>query len=200
MKKIKSWIKTYLLPYRYLHVSENKWEEQYKRGHWEYLKLSEELPRFSIIAGTLFFYFGEGSSILDLGCGENVLQKMLLPHKYKLYVGVDISQTAVSKALESESENTKFICEDILKYEPDSKFDMIIFNESLYYIKKPCDLLKRYSNFLSENGIILISMWNNKERNNKIWGMIKTDFTTIDEIRLTVNTSSSRMIQILKPI
>lgn len=199
MKKIKSWIKAYFLPYRHLHVSKNEWEEQYKIGHWEHLKSFKESARFSIIAGKYFFYFSEGGSILDLGCGENVLQKMLQPYKYKLYVGVDISKNAIEKASVSEDENTCFICEDITTYIPENNFDMIVFNESLYYIKQPKELLKRYRNYLNKDGLFLISMWDYKERNNKIWSMIQSDFSLNDETAITVNKKISWIIKTFRP-
>jgi len=200
MEKVKSWIKAYFLPYKHLQMSKNKWEEQYKTGHWDYLNSLEQLPRFSIIAGTMKYYFGEAAKILDLGCGENVLQKMLQPYKYKLYVGVDISQIAIENASVSEDENTHFLCEDITKYIPKNKFDLIIFNESLYYIKDPKELLRRYRIYLNKGGIFLISMWDYKERNNKIWSMISSDFSTIDQIVINVNKKKSWVIKTIKPI
>lgn len=199
IKKIKHWIRSYILQYKPLTVNHDQWEQQYKSGHWKYLNSFEQLHRYSIIAGTFHFYFGEDGTILDLGCGENILQTMLQFFKYQLYVGVDISETAIEKASSAKSENTKFICKDINLYYPENKFNMIIFNESLYYFENPNDLLRRYSKYLTNNGIILISMWDNKERNNKIWKMIKSNFTTINEIDIKFDNDKSWIIKIISP-
>lgn len=198
MNRIKSWIRSFS-PYKAYKIAKSEWEKQYRQGHWDYLSSSEQLSRFSIIAGIKHHYFGEGGTILELGCGDNTLQKMIFHFKYKLYIGVDISETIIQKASETEDKNTRFICKDLEVYEPEINFDLIVFNESLYYIENPKELLLRYSKFLNQNGIIVISMWNSKERNNKIWNIIRSDFFTIDEIVITANKKKSWIIKTIRP-
>ena len=199
IKKIKSWIRSTIIPYKPLKVDKDKWDEQYIKGHWDYLKSFEQLGRFSIISGKFYFYYSGGGSVLDLGCGEGVLQKMIKPYKYSNYVGVDVSENAINIASEESDEKTSFICSDISTFEPDSTFDMIVFNESLYYLDEPNKVLHRYRRYLNKEGLIIISMWDYKERNNKIWKLIQSDFKPNHETIITADNKITWIIKSLRP-
>ncbi len=62
-------------------VSKPDWEQQFKNGEWDYIKQLDELAHYSIIAG-YFQFIKQGCSILDVGCGEGILQMRLSPHAY----------------------------------------------------------------------------------------------------------------------
>ncbi|MBK6914256.1 MAG: methyltransferase domain-containing protein [Ignavibacteriales bacterium] len=88
---------------------------------------------------------------------------------------------------------------EISSYEPDQRFDMIVFNESLYYFDKPIEVIKKYKNFLSKDGKIIISMWDNKERNNKLWKDVDRSFKVVDDLRLQkIQRKSSWVIKVIE--
>jgi 2-polyprenyl-3-methyl-5-hydroxy-6-metoxy-1,4-benzoquinol methylase len=140
-------------------VSPVSWREEYADGKWDRLQHIGELGHYSAIAG----YFGRvkpGGSILDVGCGEGVLQRQLKPHGYSRYLGIDLTPEAVATAADGEDAITAFAVADATQYVPEEAFDVIIFSECLYYFKDPMHVLERYSEFLDEEGVFIISNYN----------------------------------------
>jgi 2-polyprenyl-3-methyl-5-hydroxy-6-metoxy-1,4-benzoquinol methylase len=62
-------------------------------------------------------------SILDLGCGLDLLQKKLSVLNYKKYVGVDMLDNAIKKATINKPDNTEYYVCKIEEYTPDESFD-----------------------------------------------------------------------------
>jgi SAM-dependent methyltransferase len=46
---------------------------------------------------------------------------------------------------------------------PKNKFDVIIFNEVIYYLDDPLKELERYSEFLTKDGFFIISIYGIRE-------------------------------------
>lgn len=196
--KIKLFIKVYFLPYRKLNQGKEIWEKQFDAGHWNYLGDIKQLARYSILVGFVDYFFSENCNILDLGCGNGVLLKRLKNIKFSSYTGVDLASKAIEEAARIVDERSNFICESIEDFQPNKKYDIIIFNESLYYLDDPIKTLFKFNNYLSSNGKIIISMWDSKERNNKLWKLIEKKFNVIDEIHLQkTKTKSAWIIKII---
>ena len=69
----------------YVSVTKEVWESQYLNGDWIYLRQLEQLARYSVIVGYRQ-YFKHGCSILDVGCGEGILQEKLSAHGYSGHI------------------------------------------------------------------------------------------------------------------
>ena len=176
-----------ILPYTPEQVLVEEWDSQYSLARWDFLKQIEELGRYFVIAGYCH-YFKEGGTILDLGCGEGILQERLCYTKYSRYVGVDTSAEAIGKTFGRDCEKTLFVQADISDYNPDGRFDIVIFNECLYYLKDPLGAVNRYASFLEEGGLLIVSMYVN-ENNNRIWKMLEKSWDILDEV-LVVNKTA----------
>ena len=166
-------LKTYVLPYKPFVRDKKIWDEEYSKGKWDYLNNKKDSMRYGIIANYIQDNFNDSISILDLGCGIGILQKKL-SGMYSHYTGIDLSDEAIKIAKEREDENTIFYSHDITNYTPEEKYDCIIFNESIYYLNEPLETLKKHKSFLKKNGVIIISMWDYKERNNRLWKKINS--------------------------
>ena len=166
-------LKTYVLPYKPFVRNKSIWDEEYSEGKWEHLNNKKDSMRYGIIVTYIRDKFNYSISILDLGCGIGILQGKL-SGTYSHYTGIDLSDEAIRIAKEKEDEKTVFHSHDITNYTPKEKYDCIIFNESIYYLDKPIETLKKYKSFLKKDGIIIISMWDYKERNNKLWKKINS--------------------------
>jgi len=144
---------------KFFHPKRAKWDSQYNQGKWQILKSPQEEERFRALANLVKKYTPNGN-ILEIGCGEGLLLSML-ENDYISFIGVDISSVAVKRAQHLSNDKTKFIIADMEKFKTNNRFDVIIFNESIYYAKSPLLLLKRYKQFLSLNGVIATSIFDN---------------------------------------
>ncbi|MFZ1519522.1 MAG: methyltransferase domain-containing protein [Ignavibacteriaceae bacterium] len=182
--KILDSIKALFLPYQPLKIGADVWSEQFSSGHWKYLGDLKQIARYSIIVGVFdYLYKGEGK-ILDLGCGNAVLFERLKKFNFKEYIGIDISHAAISEGNKIIDNRAKLICAEIDNYLPETKFEMIVFNESLYYLDEPIKTLNYYFKYLTQDGVIVISMWDYKLRNNKLWKFIDSKFILVDELNI----------------
>ena len=146
----------------YWNESLNGWASTYLGGtFWNDLRNSVTVELAKHVAPS-------ATSILDIGCAGATLA-LALDSKYSVYYGVDISDIAISKAQEtltasSMSQEIDFSFQlsvsTVQDYKPNRKFDVIVFNEVLYYLtlNEVANCMRRYSTFLSDNGVILISL------------------------------------------
>jgi 2-polyprenyl-3-methyl-5-hydroxy-6-metoxy-1,4-benzoquinol methylase len=177
-------LKINFFKYRPLKINKFEWEKQFEGQHWDYLNDIKQLSRYSVICGYFEHFSPKGGRVLDVGCGQGILYYKLKKINSFEYVGIDISETAIELAKSTSSGEAIFFCTDLTKFFTDLKFDFIVFNESLYYLNNPLIILNKYSDNLNYRGKIIVSMWDNKERNNKLWNLIEKNFNIIDSIYL----------------
>jgi 2-polyprenyl-3-methyl-5-hydroxy-6-metoxy-1,4-benzoquinol methylase len=156
--------------------SQERLDYQFKNNKWDWLASLDELPRYSILVGW-HEYHNPGGSILDLGCGQGILLKKFPNHSFSKYTAIDFSLEAV-KQINQDSKVEAFEA-DITKYVPTQKYDSIIFNESLYYVKNPITHLKNYFNYLNDNGYIFLSI--HLKKNSDLVIEIKNNFQISNE-------------------
>ncbi len=156
----------------------NTWNEQYLEGKWDTLRSNWEDARFDVMRKFMGSYSVKGK-ILEIGCGEGLLQAQLDPVIYSSYLGIDISEVAVQRALYLENSCTRYRAADMEEFNPAEKFDMIIFNESLYYAKCPCSTMLKYMGFLEENGVFITSIYETT-RNKRLIKKINKFFKPVE--------------------
>lgn len=174
-------------------VSSETWETQYQTGKWKYMEQLSEFPRYSTIIGYIAF-LKLGGAILDVGCGEGILFERYRPYGYSKYLGIDISQVALAKLTQKQDENTSFVKADVETYEPTEDFDVIIFNETLYYFHEPLKVFKRYTRALKEDGIIIVETYVASQRAISILQKLKTIYSLLDETKTTHKATSTSWI------
>jgi len=138
-----------------------EWDRQYASSTWTYLSGLEQLPRYAVIEGWRR-RLKPGGSVLDLGCGEGVLFEQIPTGERVRYTGVDVSRVAIDTATRKVRDNSleRFVCADIVTFETlVSPFDVIVFNEVLYYLEDPIAVLQRYRGVLSPGGIVVVSVF-----------------------------------------
>lgn len=162
-----------------------RWNKQYKSGRWESLKSDIESKRYHQILEYIKIYGMQNPSILDLGCGDGVLNEYLDDHRYSYFQGVDFSSVSIEKAVARNFPNSDFLAEDIIKFKPSRNFDIIIFNEAFYYIpeSEKSRVLNLILDHLNNDGIMLTSIfreglgcWEYFQENSKLKEL---DFTTV---------------------
>ena len=165
-------------------VSKNIWEQQYDNGTWDYLFSEEEAAHYFSICSQIKKH-AQSLSILDIGCGNGVLYDYLFKNinDRLLYSGIDISENAVCIA-KGKFKDAAFNKVDYDYENVNGKYDVLVFNETLYYFTRPMKTLaKAIGENLNAGGIIVISMCED-EKHNYIWDKISAEYFVLDEERV----------------
>jgi SAM-dependent methyltransferase len=149
-------------------ASRQAWEEQYRAGKWELMRGLDELARYAVIAAfARRLAAGEagaaaGARLLDVGCGEGLLVDHLRPHGYRRYLGIDLSPAAVAQAASRADAATSFAAADAEGEPPPGPWDVVIFNESVYYFRDPLATVRRYEEVLAPGGAFVVSTFRSR--------------------------------------
>jgi methionine biosynthesis protein MetW len=87
-------------------------------------------------------WIAEGSSVLDLGCGDGELLSRLIEEKNVRAQGIELSDEAIHRCV---ARGLSVFQEDIdagLSAYPDKSFDYVILNQTFQQVKKPDFVLK----------------------------------------------------------
>lgn len=189
-----------VLPYRPLEGRKETLDAEYAAGGWEYLRGSEELSRFSVVVGYCH-HFKPGGSVLEVGCGEGILQERLDSSKYSKYLGVDLSSEAIKRASERQDEKISFVAADATIFVPAGKFDVIIFNECLEYFQDPLAVVRRYDAFLNKSGVHIASIFEGVEtmQSRRIWRALERAYIVKSQTRVSNERGYSWLIKVLSP-
>jgi len=160
-----------------------RWNHQYTIGRWEGLKAPAENARIDACVALLRRH-APGGRLLEIGCGEALLQRRLASTDYRRLVGVDISDVAINRAQVFADERVRYLVADMQTLELAEKFDAVIFGESIYYHPRPHELLRSYSRFLDVGGVLVISIFRNKG-SARIWTRIRSVTVPIDRATAT---------------
>ena len=164
---------------------QQRWNREYRNGKWEFLHSLGELGHNSILAG--YAGFLGVNSVLDVGCGSGNLPRLL--NRINFYVGIDISPVALAQLSELIGDEFKYqlIEANFDNFTPtEFKVDLVIFNESLYYSKNPYKTLQSYTQTLTPDGRVAISMFENS-RAPEVWDAVDQLFETIDKTSVTID-------------
>jgi 2-polyprenyl-3-methyl-5-hydroxy-6-metoxy-1,4-benzoquinol methylase len=163
-----------------LRNNQARWNYKYAKGDWEGLK-NPELNNRLLPAINFLKALKSNASILEIGCGEGVFQQLLDKENYQYFEGTDISDWAIEQAQQFADANTIFIAGDMEIYQPrQEKYDAIVITDSVYYSKKPLQLLQRYENHLKSDGIFIITM-NNYKHSARVWSEIEQRYSPINQ-------------------
>jgi trans-aconitate methyltransferase len=177
-----------LIGYRPYRVSADTWDRQYRTGHWDFLGRLDNLGGLLTVFG--YCEYLSPDAILDVGCGEGLLANKLKVLPYKQFVGVDVSSAAIANAQRMLGDaRTTFIARDAHDFVPETPFDVIVFNQCLYYMPDPLGMIRRYATFLKPSGRIIVSLCDSG-CSRAVWSLILPHLDVEDEI--TVIQSSGR--------
>jgi trans-aconitate methyltransferase len=137
------------------YYSSEIWEKKYREEHY-HLGDPQEDGRFGALLQVLRYDRGP---MLDLGCGDGLLWKHDRPLSDSPLIGMDYSDTAVAKANSLALPNAEFHAADYRNFKPGRQRMIVVFNELPYYINSFLDAIATAENFLGEQGVIVVSMF-----------------------------------------
>jgi 2-polyprenyl-3-methyl-5-hydroxy-6-metoxy-1,4-benzoquinol methylase len=155
------------------------WDDEYRRGRWACLRAPAERARYSVIVGLIAST--PSPSVLDVGCGEGVLYQQFRPYGYSRYVGLDLSHEAIDRAAAGAGPDTTFLEADADTYQAQGPYDVIVFNEMLYYLPEPVQAVRRYARALAPGGRMIVSTWMGSPRAIAILRQLGEAFAVVEE-------------------
>jgi SAM-dependent methyltransferase len=155
--------------------------------------------------------YAQNGDILDLGCGPGNTANELASGIYKSYVGVDISEAALAKAVKRTQQNGRtdknsFVCSDFLGYTPTQEFDIILFRESMYHVPygQVVKILEKYSKYLKKSGVFIVRVYAGDHRPGKIktrvtrkMDLIRREFDVVESCQY--DTSGMPAVLVFRP-
>ena len=181
---------------RALHIDrERRWNAEYSKGGWDWLRNLDELAHHAILAG-YFRRLKPNGAVLDVGCGDGVLLD-LIRGSYSRYLGIDFA-AAIRLAEAHTDAQTAFQTADMNEFSTAERFDAIIFNESAYYHHNAVAGMRHYETMLASGGVFLISM-HGKERNDAIWTLLDERYAVADAVTVRNQSGVTWTAKVLVP-
>jgi SAM-dependent methyltransferase len=155
-------------------VGVSQWNAQYAGDYGRRLGAVNEVTHHMVIVGYLA-YGAKAPGVLDVGCGHGRFLQLLSGFGFSKYVGIDWSAEAIEQARSLSIPNTRLEVADMDHWETSDRFDAVVLNESLYYsADDPRQLFERALGWLTEDGIVIVSMFRNFG-SRYIWSEIRSD-------------------------
>lgn len=132
------------------------WEKEYQDGSWEFLSDENESIRYTVLAR----YIAKQQRpirLCDVGCGPGIILRHLDMNLIAKYTGLDFVQESLDR-IDPKRSQDRYICSSLEEYVPDDKWDVILFNEVLYYMDDPVKEMRKFEAALSKGGIFIVSM------------------------------------------
>jgi SAM-dependent methyltransferase len=206
VERTKTFLQGFLASYGSTSIKKRIWDRDFSSGKWDFID--------NTMGDCVYPYlekYAHNGNILDLGCGPGNTANELASEVYRSYVGVDISEAALAKAVKRTQENGRadknsFVVSDFLGYKPTQEFDIILFRESLYHVPygqvKP--ILDKYSKHLKTGGVFIVRLYAGDERPGVIkprvirkMDLIKNNFDMIEYRRF--ETAALPTVLVFRP-
>lgn len=136
--------------------TKEQWERQFRDGTWD--RLLERQPNTIELARLISEYARTRETpirVLDVGCGNGGLARLIAVTVE--YTGIDIATLAIASAREVAPRGTFIAGDATSPPENLGAFDVIVFNEVLYYMN-PDRVLPRYHRHATGDARVFVSV------------------------------------------
>jgi len=161
VRRTRTFVEGFLASYGSSSIKKMLWDRDFSGDKWNFID--------NTVGDCVYPYlekYAQKGNILDLGCGPGNTANELADSVYRSYIGVDISEVALAKAMKRTQENGRaakntFIRSDFLGYAPTLEFDIILFRESMYHVPygKVLEILEKYSKYLNSRGVFIVRLY-----------------------------------------
>jgi 2-polyprenyl-3-methyl-5-hydroxy-6-metoxy-1,4-benzoquinol methylase len=137
-------------------------------------------------------------SVLDVGCAAGELATALATVANN-YLGIDVSSRAIeiARSMCNGAGSAFEVC-DIRQFKLSARWDVIVFNEILYYLSptdEAAEQVRRYAEALSPAGIVIVSM-KNDAKSRAIFRLLLKQFELVDALLWQQKSSAQFAISI----
>jgi len=99
-----------------------------------------------------------GKRVLDVGCGTGLFTRLISSAGASQVVGLDYSDEAIREALSnSDKGDIKYVCSDIMSYQSDEKFDVIVSLGTIEHMDNPENFLAILKEQLNSDGSVILT-------------------------------------------
>lgn len=131
---------------------------EYRSGAWAHFDQPPEQPR-QVATIEYIRQCHPQPAVLDIGCGSGHLARLLQPHPFRRYVGLDFSPEALTRARALGLRGCEFVQGDFETWRPAGKFDVIVFSESVGYARDPGAVVAAFLPWLEAGGALVVSYY-----------------------------------------
>src|SRR5579872_758952 len=164
------------------YFSSGQWDESWSRGYEMSMNSAHEDARYGSLIALMRRYQKEGP-VLDVGCGDGLLEEWYRNVSGIPMVAFDYSKEAVGRAMARRLPDVEFLCADSRTFQPQERFSMAVLNESLYYVDDYMGLLARLASALKPEGVLLISMYETRIT-RRMWKNVNRVYPLIQGVTL----------------
>lgn len=162
-------------PLLHIHQNKEEWETQFSKGDWNFMLDVERRPALVFVADKIKTEAQRRAiSVLDVGCGNGGLAKLLRDTPSIAFTGLDISETAVEVARKVYPQGTFYVVSAETPPAFTKPFDIIVFNDVLYYFEA-LPTFMRYQQELAPEGKVLVVMYDSW-RTDLVWRSLSRVF------------------------
>ena len=190
-----TFVRGFIMSYGPSGIKKKLWDKEFSSTKWDFID--------NTVGDCVYPYlekYAHNGNILDLGCGPGNTANELAANVYQSYIGVDISQAALAKAVKRSQENGRgqqnsFVNSDFLGYKPTQEFDIILFRESMYHVPygQVIPILEKYAKHLKPSGVFIVRLYAGDHRP----GVIKTRVTAkLDLLKREFDIVESRQFDL----
>lgn len=162
-------------------AAQQPWAASYRPGQWDDLDSAEQPAPYLTICELYQRHVGDGA-LLDIGCGGGMLYRYLTEHaglRSECYTGVDVANDAVRCATASFP-GVRISQRDYDRESVGSRFDCVIFNESLQCFDDPAAILDKCArDNLHPCSVLIVAMsgWEHAA----LWHLLDRRYLLLDE-------------------
>jgi SAM-dependent methyltransferase len=176
-------------------IKKRIWDAEFSGTKWDFIDNTAHDCVYAYLEK-----YAHNGNILDLGCGPGNTANELSADVYQSYVGVDISEAALAKAVRRTQQNGRvgkntFVNSDFLDYNPTLEFNIILFRESLYHVPygQVLPILRKFSKHLKSTGVFIVRLYAGDYRP----GVVKTRvIAKMDLIKREFDVVESRQFEL----
>jgi 2-polyprenyl-3-methyl-5-hydroxy-6-metoxy-1,4-benzoquinol methylase len=108
-------------------------------------------------------YLKQGHSVVDIGCGSGLVTNLLAEHHNCQFTALDFADSieiGKSYSKNNNLHNIDWIKDNILSYDFNRQFDVVICQGVLHHIPAYHEALKKIKSLVKPNGILLLGVYN----------------------------------------